>query len=288
MSIPQPQRREVHEGSSPRPVPWFELETLLDSIFGREWRDLPTSESGSVNAYWHDADGNRYEANHSSDLHQAYESGQVAHLAIHGRRTGHLYGDIELWVDPLPHRARVALEGAPEPVASTIAAVQKLFCAPVEGMLVFISWGGVTGRKIAEALQPVLQARLGGVDVFVSSTSIDPGDDPLRRMLENGVLKASALIVVLTRNAVDRPWVIWETASAWARQKLVLPLFADVRPEDVPGPLTSKVQGVHLAERDAVDRALRVLASRLKVASPKPLTDAEFEKLSKAVADPLP
>lgn len=285
----RPTRRATHAGSALRPVRWSDLESIFDAIFGQECHDLPSDWGfGTVSAYWHDAEDNKYQVSHLSELRQAFESGRMASLAIHGSREGHLYGDFEFWADIPRPRARVAVEGAPEAVVPAVAAVEELFLHPFEDALVFISWGGATGRRISEVLQPVLQSRLAGVEVFLSSTSIDPGEDPIRRMLEEGLLKARALIAVLTDEAVRRPWVIWETASAWARQQLVLPIFEDVKPEDVPGPLTTKVQGVHLAERHELDRAIRVLAARLQVDGPGPITDLEFEALSQAAVRPPP
>lgn len=133
-------------------------------------------------------------------------------------------------------------------------------------------------------MQRLLQKQLPSTEVFLSSTSIDPGDDPLRRMLEDGLLKASVLIAVLTQEASQRPWVIWETASAWAREQLVIPVFVDVRPQEVPGPLVSKVQGVHLADRKKMDDAFRIVADRLGVTGVQPITDQQFADLLNAAA----
>ena len=148
--------------------------------------------------------------------------------------------------------------------------------------LVFLSWGGDVSLRVATALQAILHPRLPLAEVFLSKTSIDPGDDPLRAMLDEGVLRSSVLVAALTAEAVVRPWVVWETASAWARGQLIIPVFIDVAPADVPGPLATRVQGVHLFDRQGLDRAIAVIASRLGIDQAASLTDREFEQLVQA------
>lgn len=151
--------------------------------------------------------------------------------------------------------------------------------------LVFLSWGGDVSGRVATVMQQVLTPRIPQVQVFLSTTSIDPGDDPLRAMLEDGLLKAQVLVAVLTAQASQRPWVIWETASAWARQQLVIPIFVDIQPSDVPGPLAAKVQGVHLASRSEMDRALAVIAQYFGADSVAALTQDEYDELLTAAAE---
>ena len=80
-------------------------------------------------------------------------------------------------------------------------------------MLIFVSWGGDTSLPIARVLHDLLQTRFRNEEVFLSDRSIEPGDDPSRRVLEDGLLRAEVLVAVLTKDDVGRPWVIWETAS---------------------------------------------------------------------------
>jgi len=146
-------------------------------------------------------------------------------------------------------------------------------------MLIFVSWGGDTSLPVARVLHELLQSRFSNEEVFLSDRSIEPGDDPSRRILEEGLLKAEILVAVLTKDDVDRPWVIWETASVWARRKLVIPLFVDVQPRDVPGPLTTKVQGAPLSNKSKVDGVFAVIGRHLGVTAPTDLTDREYEQL---------
>ena len=85
--------------------------------------------------------------------------------------------------------------------------------------------------------------------------------------------------MVLTHKSASSAYVIWETASAWALRKLVIPLFVEIEPSDVPGPLVGKVQGVHLADQDDVDRAIRRIAAHFGVVTPTDLSNEEYDSL---------
>jgi hypothetical protein len=156
---------------------------------------------------------------------------------------------------------------------------EEIVAAP----MLFLSWGRPTGKRVAAALRAVLELRLPEVEVFFSPTSIEPGADPYRRMFDEGLLRAEALLVVLTEHGAGSPFVIWETAAAWGRGKLVIPVFVNIEPGAVPGPLTTRVQGVQLADRRDLDRALRELAVHFGLSECAALTDEEHANLTGAV-----
>jgi hypothetical protein len=190
--------------------------------------------------------------------------------------------------DILSAEAPIEIEAHIAAEASVEAEVVPMVVAPneLEGVsstvadpVLFLSWSGETGKMVARAFVQILKSRLEGVDVFFSPTSIDPGEDPSDRLYDDGLLGARALVVVLTQEGAGSPFAIWETAAAWARGKLVIPVFVDIEPSDVPGPLAIKVQGVHLRERERVDRAIAVLASVFGIADVPPLDDDEYGTL---------
>ncbi|MHB1510436.1 MAG: TIR domain-containing protein [Acidimicrobiales bacterium] len=131
-------------------------------------------------------------------------------------------------------------------------------------------------------MDPGSELRLPAVEVFFSPTSIEPGADPYRRMFDEGLLRAEALLVVLTEDGAGSPFVIWETAAAWGRGKLVISVFVDIEPGAVPGPLTTRVQGVQLADRRDLDRALREFAVHFGLSECAALTDEEHVSLTGA------
>ena len=157
--------------------------------------------------------------------------------------------------------------------------LQEVVAEPEQEPILFISWSRGRSRTVAEKLVPLLEARLPGVEVFFSPISIEPGTDPSRRLFDEGLLRSSALLVVLTPSSASSAYVIWETASAWALKKLVIPLFVEIEPADVPGPLIGKVQGVHLSDRNDVDRAIRLFAIHFGVVTPEDLSDEEYQSL---------
>jgi hypothetical protein len=150
------------------------------------------------------------------------------------------------------------------------------------GETLFLSWSGSRSNGVASRLAPILEARLPGVEVFFSPESIEPGADPSRALYEDSLIPARALVVVLTPESAASAYVIWETAAAWGRRQLVIPVFAGVHPADVPGPLATKVEGVFIEDRQRMDRALAVIAQEFGVTEAPVLTDEEWTSLGEA------
>jgi hypothetical protein len=103
-------------------------------------------------------------------------------------------------------------------------------------------------------------------------------------MFEEGLLRAQVVLAVLTEESAKRPWVIWETATAWAREALLIPIFVDVMPGSIEGPLTLKVQGVPYNDAAKLDRAFNRIADRLSRPRPLAVTPAEVTALIRSTA----
>lgn len=151
-----------------------------------------------------------------------------------------------------------------------------------EAPLLFLSWSRTRSRKVAACLEPIFARRFVGVEVFFSPTSIEPGTDPSQRLFEDSLLRANAMVVVLTDESAQSAYVIWEAGAAWGRQTLVVPVFVNIVPTNVFGPLHTKVQGVHLSDRSDLDRALTRLAREFGFEGVDPLTDDEHGDLLRA------
>jgi TIR domain len=107
----------------------------------------------------------------------------------------------------------------------------------------------------------------------------------MRKMLHENLRKARAVVAVLTQESANRPWVVSETASAWGRGATVIPVFVDIRPSEVEGPLTTETQGIRYNDRAALDRACAVLARAARAAEPERLTDEQFAAILAAASD---
>jgi hypothetical protein len=183
--------------------------------------------------------------------------------------------------DEIRAEMAAAIARAPSLVQILNADVPQALGTPNEPVL-FVSWGGDRSKSVARVLDEILTNRLTGVSVFYSPRSISPGDDPTKLLFDEGLLQAAAMAVVLTKDGADRPWVIWETAVMWALERMIIPIFVDVDPKDVPGPLAQKVQGVFLSDRAEIDRAINRLATQFGISDVPGLSDDEYGALEGA------
>jgi hypothetical protein len=267
-------------GSAPAPLGWKPLVDIFDALVGPDLHNLPEFPEvvGHVTVTWTDGTGNIHKLDRLEDLEEPY-SGERTGRVVFRNTTG---GEQGLLVyqpgDPRP-RAEASLIAKPEGIEERLRLIEEAFPLPFDGSLIFLSWAGEVSMEVAAVLQSVLESRFPSATVFFSETSIDVGDDPMAKMFEEGLLKAQVLIAVLTRESAPRPWVVWETATVWAKGKLVVPVFVDLEPGDVPGPLSLKTQGVHLQSRVKMDRALRTIGVALSVPDPPALTDDEWKRL---------
>jgi hypothetical protein len=143
----------------------------------------------------------------------------------------------------------------------------------------FLSWSGTRSNEIASRMVPILEVRLPGVEVFFSPESIDPGADPSRKLYEESLIPAKVLLVILTPESATSAYVIWETAAAWGREQLVIPVFAGLEPDTIPGPLTTKLEGVFLDNRPRMDRAIALVCQEFGIPDVSALTDEEWAVL---------
>ncbi|MBV1850005.1 pentapeptide repeat-containing protein [Catellatospora tritici] len=130
-------------------------------------------------------------------------------------------------------------------------------------MKVFISWSGVLGRQVAEALHAWLPRVLQPLKPFFSADDLAKGGVWSNQVGQE--LNTSPIgIVVVTKESLVSPWVMFE-AGALSRgitRGKVIPLLVDVAPAEVVGPLSH----FQAAELDMVDmkRVVRTLNSELK------------------------
>jgi len=94
----------------------------------------------------------------------------------------------------------------------------------------FISHATLDKPRIARPLDELLRAR--GVDVWLDERENLPGSNLVDQIFEQGIGKADVVIVVLSANSIDRPWVHAELTTAVVRQiegkvKALIPILLD-------------------------------------------------------------
>jgi hypothetical protein len=267
-------------GSRSEHLSWGELVALFDSLFGSDEHDLASypARIGWMSVKWTDALGDEHSLARLEDLEQPYTEMQTGTVLFSRQRDGNA-NEFAYWPGPPRPRAEGHFRGSPEAIDAQGSVFDASFPDPFDGPLIFVSWGGDESRAVAEVLAPMLTERFPDAEVFFSETSIDPGEDPLHEIFEEGLLRAKVVVAVLTKDSSTRPWVIWEMATAWARDALLVPIFVNVTPGEIHGPLTLKTQGVPFDDATKLDRAFRTIADKLKRQHPKVVNAVELHDL---------
>jgi hypothetical protein len=270
-----------YRGTAPEPVEWSVLEEIFVAIFGHEARSLKTYPDTlqSVWARWVDANGDEHTASALSDVAEAYSRRETYLVTFSGRSERREMCSFEYWPGGEP-RARVIVQGPPEEVDAMIAPVRTAF--PFQRSVLFISWSGPRGRRVAEVLRDLIAPRMPPAGEVFVSPDIPPGENPQKVMIDRNLSAADAHIAVVTRDAAESHWVTWEVASSSARQKTVIPLFVGVHPNEVEGPLTLLVQGAELDDTRQLTRALQELVSAVGGKVDSPLSAEDFASLKRA------
>lgn len=277
----------TYTGGSAEPVTWDELLTVFDTIFGEDTRSLKRYPETlhHVHASWIERDGNQREAGTLDDVRRSYEDELTYKVEFSGFREGGRACYFDYFPGLTPPTAHARLQAQPSEIESMLDVVREMF--PIQRQFVFVSWSGVRAKAVAKALKPIIGKRLpAGAEVFFSETDIIPGDDPLKTMFDDRLLPAVVQIPVLTEMSHSSPWLIWETAAAWAMQRLVIPLFVNINSNDVVGPVAKVRQGIHLDVDGDVDRLLARTIQALGGSSSDPVTDEEAQSLSEAARTP--
>lgn len=148
-------------------------------------------------------------------------------------------------------------------------------------MIVFISYD--TGEiEWALFVKEAIERRLpSGGRAFVAKRDIRPGEEPLKRMLEEELKSAKAVVAICSRRSKTSPWLWWEASAVWARGEKVFPLFLGIDQNEFGAPLSSVAQGPAFDE-GGVDATLLELIRH--VAGPNhpttPLTTDERAKIA--------
>jgi hypothetical protein len=139
---------------------------------------------------------------------------------------------------------------------------------------VFLSHASEDKSRFVTPFATALRAK--GIDVWVDQWEILPGDSLVQRIFEEGLKNATAIIVVLSRFSVSKPWVREELDAAAVRRintgsKLIPVVIEDC---DVPQILQATVWE-RVADLDSIDIAVeRVTAAIFNFRSKPPIGQA--------------
>ena len=160
--------------------------------------------------------------------------------------------------------------------------------------LVFISYAGEE-IDLADFVKKILLRVLENTtEVFIAKRDIASGEDSLKTMLTEKLLKAEAIIPICSYKSKKTQWLWWESASVWAKTGNVHPLFTNISPNKFGPPLTLFVQGKeYFIEEDFFD-TIKTLCENLKISTTRSqleFTDKEVEnyaELKKAHSEHIP
>lgn len=270
-------------GRIDRPLEWTVLESFFDSCFGSGKRSLPgfPEALGHIFARWHDENGAIHEADSLEELGNAYRRRVTYQIEFSGAILPNPPENLSFVYKPRFGDATFAIRTSSNEVFDgLISGFKQLFPFPIG--CVFISYD-TRELYLAEFLKALLEKRLGsGIPVFVAKRDIRVGDDPTKKMIRENLYRANAVVSICTPFSKNSPWLWWETATVWAHDQLVVPLFAGITPKEFNGPITVLLQGRQLFDRSELMDALREVGQRMVPSlAPKDLTDDEEREYSR-------
>jgi len=251
------------QGKTDAPLEWLALESFFDVCFGSDKRDLPCYPKaiGHIWVKWRESNRAEHEAESLEELRKAYQRGvtyqvEFASLLPSPRE------NLSFIYKPGLGDATLTITTSSEEFSNNIVSrFTQLFPLPIG--CVFISYD-TRELRLAEFLKALLESRLGlNIPVFVAKRDIRVGDDPNRKMISDSLLRANVIVSICTPKSMTSPWLLWETATVWARGQLVIPLFAGIRPENFGGPIAVLVQGRQLFNRRELMDAIREIGQRM-------------------------
>jgi len=100
----------------------------------------------------------------------------------------------------------------------------------VPDFFVFISHS-TKDRWIARQISKLL--RSAGINSFLDERDIKIGDS-IPESIRASIRDCSEFLVLLTKNSLNRPWVLIEISAAWGHGKRIIAIIDKVAPEEMP------------------------------------------------------
>jgi len=120
--------------------------------------------------------------------------------------------------------------------------------------LVFVSHA-TADKWLAKTICEKIEA--SGAAIFRDDRDIQGGDD-IPDAIRKSIIRANELMVLLTPESVDRPWVLLEVGAAWGRKQRsrIIAVLCHVTVDTIPDMIASK-KAVPLNDLDTYLKELR-------------------------------
>jgi hypothetical protein len=127
---------------------------------------------------------------------------------------------------------------------------------------VFISYAGEDRERFVESFATKLRSK--GIDTWAAFWEMLPGDKLVEKIFEEGLKNAKAVIIILSKNSVDKPWVREELDASLVKRietssKLIPVMIDDCQvPECLKSTVWEKINDFNNydAEFDRIVRAI--------------------------------
>jgi hypothetical protein len=140
---------------------------------------------------------------------------------------------------------------------------------------IFISHIADEQAEIAGA-KDFLEKTFGqSIKIFAASSwdSVQPGDDWFNR-IEEAISSSDVMLVFLSTESVNRPWILFETGAAWFSKKKVIPVcYKGMIPNALPEPIR-RLQAVDInanSPAESLSRLAQAIQTSCNLPSPKPI-----------------
>jgi hypothetical protein len=138
--------------------------------------------------------------------------------------------------------------------------------------IIFVSHIADEQAEIA-GVKDYLEKTFGqSIKIFAASSwdSIRPGDDWFKK-IEEAISSSDVMLVFLSTESVNRPWILFETGAAWFSKKKVIPIcYKGMIPNALPEPIR-RLQAVDInAETQAGSFSKLALAIQATCNLPNP------------------
>jgi TIR domain len=140
---------------------------------------------------------------------------------------------------------------------------------------VFLSHASSDKERVVRFLDQLLRER--GIDVWLDERDLLPGRNLVQEIFTHGISKADVVVVVLSSNSIDRPWVTEELSVAVVQKingvvKMIIPVVIDGvhPPESLAATVWERIPDLGKLNLHADRIAASVIGATPAPVAPKP------------------